>query len=106
MDPWESKSGDVAPNMCSVRVALEHPPQMLELGLLLALRHHSVVSPLAKGIVAGFGVDSYLLGLHAAVNTVRGTAPVSRRWYTEGPHKPNPKKERFPFAGGEVKIPL
>ena len=28
-----------------------------------AIRHHSVISPLARGIVAGFGVDSYLLGL-------------------------------------------
>jgi len=42
------------------------------------IRHHSVVSPLAKGIVAGFGVDSYLLGLRAAVAVVysqMGTAP-------------------------------
>jgi len=31
------------------------------------MRHHSVVSPLAKGVVAGFGATSYLLGLRAAV---------------------------------------
>ena len=29
-------------------------------------RHHSVITPLAKGQIAGFGVDSYLLGLRAA----------------------------------------
>ena len=32
---------------------------------LTLTRHHSVISPLARGIVAGFGVDSYLLGLKA-----------------------------------------
>ena len=32
-----------------------------------AIRHHSVISPLARGIVAGFGVDSYLLGLKVRV---------------------------------------
>lgn len=33
-----------------------------------AVRHHSIVSPLAKGAIFGFGVDSYLLGLRAAVS--------------------------------------
>ena len=33
-------------------------------------RHVSHVSPLAKGIVAGFGVHSYLLGLRAAVASI------------------------------------
>jgi 3-dehydroquinate dehydratase-2 len=28
-------------------------------------RHHSVVTPSATGVIAGFGVDSYLLALHA-----------------------------------------
>jgi 3-dehydroquinate dehydratase II len=63
----------------------------------LGCRHHSVVSPLAKGIVAGFGIDSYMLGLQAAVNTVRGAAKA--RWYTDGPKKvTNPKKARSPFG--------
>jgi 3-dehydroquinate dehydratase-2 len=31
-------------------------------------RHHSVISTIAKGQIAGFGVDSYLLGLRAAVS--------------------------------------
>ncbi len=31
-------------------------------------RQHSVVSAIAKGYIAGFGIDSYLLGLRAAVS--------------------------------------
>ena len=30
-------------------------------------RHHSVIAEIAKGQIAGFGVDSYLLALRAAV---------------------------------------
>ena len=37
-------------------------------------RHVSHVSPLAKGIIAGFGVHSYLLSLQAAAELVSGTA--------------------------------
>jgi 3-dehydroquinate dehydratase II len=37
-------------------------------------RHVSHVSPLAKGIVAGFGVHSYLLSLRAAVEVISGKA--------------------------------
>jgi len=58
------------------------------------IRHHSVVSPLAKGMVAGFGVDSYILGLWAAVKVASGPGPT--RWYTEGPLKAT-KKHRNPF---------
>ena len=31
-------------------------------------RHHSVIGSIAKGQIAGFGVESYLLGLRAAVS--------------------------------------
>lgn len=30
-------------------------------------RHYSLISPVAKGIISGFGPDSYLLGLRAAI---------------------------------------
>ena len=32
-----------------------------------AFRHHSVIGEVVKGQIAGFGVDSYLLGLRAAM---------------------------------------
>jgi 3-dehydroquinate dehydratase-2 len=34
-------------------------------------RHHSVIASIAKGQIAGFGVDSFLLALRAAVNTLQ-----------------------------------
>ncbi len=33
-------------------------------------RHHSVIAGIAKGQIAGFGADSYLLALRAAVSAV------------------------------------
>lgn len=36
-------------------------------------RHHSVIADIAQGQIAGFGVDSYLLGLRTAVSHARMT---------------------------------
>jgi 3-dehydroquinate dehydratase II len=37
-------------------------------------RHHSVLAEVVRGQICGFGADSYLLGLRAAVSAVRQAA--------------------------------
>jgi len=39
-----------------------------------AFRHQSVIAEIAKGQIAGFGVDSYLLGLKAALSAAQAKA--------------------------------
>jgi 3-dehydroquinate dehydratase-2 len=34
-------------------------------------RHHSLIAPVARGQISGFGMNSYLLGLRAVVNLIK-----------------------------------
>jgi len=34
-------------------------------------RHDSLIAPVAKGQISGFGADSYLYGLDAAINLAK-----------------------------------
>jgi 3-dehydroquinate dehydratase-2 len=34
-------------------------------------RHTSLIAPVAAGQIAGFGIDSYLLGLQAAIKLIK-----------------------------------
>jgi 3-dehydroquinate dehydratase-2 len=53
-------------------------------------RHHSFVSPVARGVVYGFGLDSYLLALRGLVSVLGGGAPAGKRGSrTRGSRKKN-----------------
>ncbi len=42
-------------------------------------RHHSLVAPVAKGQISGFGADSYRLGLMAAISLVSQKVKEKRK---------------------------
>lgn len=60
-------------------------------------RHHSLLADIAVGVVAGFGVDSYLLGLIALINQVE-------RRYGVNP-APLPQQETADAVGRNQETP-
>lgn len=61
-----------------------------------SFRHTSVISPVVKGQIAGFGVHSYLLGLRAALALVTEGASPSRargRRATRTPRVGRPRRK-------------
>jgi 3-dehydroquinate dehydratase II len=53
-------------------------------------RHTSVIAPVVRGQVLGFGADSYLLGLRAALTLLAAHAPAA----PEGPPRLRAKRPR------------
>jgi 3-dehydroquinate dehydratase-2 len=42
-------------------------------------RRHSVIAPAARGQISGFGLQSYLLGIDAALGAIGARPPVNGR---------------------------
>jgi 3-dehydroquinate dehydratase II len=42
-----------------------------------SFRHQSMLAPVCRGVISGFGADSYLLGLEASVNVITSQLHVS-----------------------------
>jgi 3-dehydroquinate dehydratase-2 len=60
-------------------LAIESPFIEVHLSNVFArepFRHHSYLADIAVGVVSGFGIDSYLLGLEALVRHLRRTGCV------------------------------
>jgi 3-dehydroquinate dehydratase II len=57
-------------------------------------RHTSVISPVVRGQIAGFGVHSYLLGVRAALALVTERASPPRARRMRGAHTPRARVPR------------